>query len=195
MARQAEAGASPPKAPTTSPDLALQRGERDRMICSTSAVLTTVVVRLCAQRAKPLVTMLGAGTGTRTPGLLITSNPSPSAVLSRATAGSVPSPAERQRPSYLLSVRRPGSMFSRVWTVRSAGRGPTATTRRVPSPACTHWAVDVSKTVLPPLPLRARIRSRVRHGKKISSGPTVKTAQKLLGQHVTPSAAAAALMG
>src|ERR1039457_4488864 len=75
------------------------------MICSTSAVLTIRGARAPQFAASSLVTRLGAGTGTRTPGLLITSNPTPSAVLTSATVHGTRITRERKRQSYQLSRR------------------------------------------------------------------------------------------
>jgi hypothetical protein len=47
----------------------------------------------------------GAGTGTRTPGLLITSNPRLSGVLTGPIAAITPITRERKRQSYQLSWR------------------------------------------------------------------------------------------
>jgi hypothetical protein len=92
-----------PKAPYRTADH--QRAAARRMIRCTSAVLG--VRRPIASRfgANSLVTMLRAGTGTRTPGLLITSNPAVSAVLSGPIAGGRRNAAERRAPSYQLNLR------------------------------------------------------------------------------------------
>jgi hypothetical protein len=102
--------------------------KRDRMICSTSAVLTPRATCASQSVAKPLVRMLRAGTGTRTPGLLITSNLKLSGVLTSALACAARSRRERKPPSYQLSCRatrchrRPqGSAHHRL--ISSAGSG------------------------------------------------------------------------
>jgi hypothetical protein len=69
----------PRKAPCRTADH--QRAAARRMIRCTSAVLSVRCPISSQFGANSLVTMLRAGTGTRTPGLLITSNPRLSAVL------------------------------------------------------------------------------------------------------------------
>ena len=75
------------------------------MIFSASAVLLGWPRLATTSDAKSLVTRLGAGTGTRTPGLLITSNPGPSAVLTGSIAGSTRIAWERKPQSYQLNLR------------------------------------------------------------------------------------------
>jgi hypothetical protein len=69
----------------------------------TSAVLAVSSIDRPWSVAKPLVTMLGAGTGTRTPGLLITSNLGVSGVLTSAIVHGTRIALERRAPSYQLS--------------------------------------------------------------------------------------------
>ena len=99
-----------------------------RVIRCTSAVLG--IRRPIASRSvvKLPVTMVGAGTGTRTPGLLITSNLNLSGVLSRPIAGGTRIARKRKRQSDQLSwraVRRrgcpQGSAHHRL--ISSAGSG------------------------------------------------------------------------
>jgi len=56
---------------------------------------------------KALVSDVGAGTGTRTPGLLMTSNLSPSAVLNSPSTSGTPTARERRAPSSQLSWPAP----------------------------------------------------------------------------------------
>jgi glycosyltransferase involved in cell wall biosynthesis len=88
------------------------------MICSVSAVLRGCPSLASPRHAKSLVSDVGAGTGTRTPGLLITSNRGPSGVLTGPIGGRAPSTRERERQSYQLSWhasrrRRHGHLGSR----------------------------------------------------------------------------------
>src|ERR1700674_3892507 len=59
--------------------------------------------------------MMGAGTGTRTPGLLITSNRTPSAVLTGARSCTRPTVPERTRPSYQLTSKSLRLTFFHRW--------------------------------------------------------------------------------
>ena len=72
--------------------------------------------------AKSLVSDPGAGTGTRTPGLLITSNLTLSAVLTSATVHGTRITRERKRQSYQLSWRaaRVDVVHSRQLTSRGS---------------------------------------------------------------------------
>jgi hypothetical protein len=81
------------------------RAAPSRVSRSASAVLR--VRHPIASRfvAKPLVTTLGAGTGTRTPGLLITSNLKLSGVLTGPIVHDTRIALEREPPSYQLSWR------------------------------------------------------------------------------------------
>jgi hypothetical protein len=120
--------------------------EKSPMSCSESAVLLVTGASEAPNGAKSLVREGGAGKEIRTPDLLITSDPRPSAVLPPAPRSGRRVAAERQRPSYRLPLRpllgRPRERNGRAFTVDAAcvgffGRlvwreGPDGVVRPVP---------------------------------------------------------------
>ncbi len=125
--------AKPLRASTTDRRFAAsQLGRDDRLICSTTAVLTPRATCESQFVASSLVTRLGAGTGTRTPGLLITSNLELSGVLTRATVYGTESPGAEAaelsaEPRQATTPRRGPAEFRRRPAELRPTCGPTLT--------------------------------------------------------------------
>ena len=128
--------------PNPEPVTVTTSGGVRRVSRSASAVLFGWPRVTSTDRAKSLVRMLRAGTGTRTPGLLITSNLEVSGVHANAILYGTWIDAERKPPSYQLSWRATRRQTCRPSSTDRASISPAGPRSRPIERCCSGWCSE-----------------------------------------------------